>query len=179
MTRYIALLRGINVGGITIKMADLADIVRGLGHTSVSTVLASGNVVFHSDETDAASVKAGLEAALTDAFGYEAWVVLLTHDKLAETVAAYPFEDREGWHSYILFGSAQGRLDELLDAAPTLDPADERVQPGSGVLYWQVRRAVGIKSPFSVLAAKARFKSTTTNRNLRTLHKILAVPADR
>ncbi|MCU1446590.1 DUF1697 domain-containing protein [Cryobacterium sp.] len=147
--------------------------------TSVTTVLASGNVVFDSEKSDAAAVKAGLEAALTDAFGYEAWVVLLTRAQLAAAVEAYPFEDREGWHSYILFGSAQERLDELLQAAPTLDPADERVQPGSGVLYWQVRRAVGIKSPLSLLAAKARFKSTTTNRNLRTLHKILAVPTDR
>jgi uncharacterized protein (DUF1697 family) len=179
MTRYIALLRGINVGGITITMAALADTVRGLGLAGVSTVLASGNVLFDSPETDVATLKARLERALSDAFGYEAWVVLLTRDELAAAVGAYPFEDREGWHSYILFGSAQAVLDELYAKAPALDPADERVQPGPGLLYWQVRRDVGIKSPFSTLAAKAAYKSSTTNRNLRTLHKILAVPATR
>jgi uncharacterized protein (DUF1697 family) len=176
MTRYIALLRGINVGGITIKMTALADVVRGLGHTGVTTVLASGNVVFDSADPNAAQVKTGLESALSEAFGYEAWVVLVTRDTVVEAVAAYPFVDREGWHSYILFGSNQERLDELAAVAPTLDPADEQVRPGVGVLYWQVRRAVGIKSPFSILAAKTRFKSTTTNRNLRTVTKILAVP---
>jgi uncharacterized protein (DUF1697 family) len=176
MTRYIALLRGINVGGITIKMAALADTVRGLGHTGVRTVLASGNVVFDSDDADAASVKAGLESALSQAFEYEAWVVLVTWDALAGVVAAYPFEERDGWHSYVLFGSAQEPLDELAAAAPALDPTDERIRPGAAVLYWQVRRAVGVRSPLSILAAKTRFKSTTTNRNLRTLVKILTLP---
>lgn len=176
MTRYIALLRGINVGGITIKMAALADTVSALGHTGVTTVLASGNVVFDSDQTDAAALKSGLERALTEAFGYEAWVVLLSRDQLAAAVAGYPFEARDGWHSYILFGSQPAVLEELMASAPALNPADERVQPGSGVLHWQVRREVGIKSPFSTLAAKSRYKASTTNRNLRTLQKILDLP---
>jgi uncharacterized protein (DUF1697 family) len=176
MTRYIALLRGINVGGITIKMADLADTVGALGHTGVRTVLASGNVVFDSDRTDATAIKADLEAALSRTFGYEAWVVLLTLDQLATAVAAYPFADRDGWHSYILFGSDRAMLDEMIAGAPPLDPADERVQTGPGVIYWQVRRDVGIRSPFSTITAKSRYKAATTNRNLRTLRKILAVP---
>jgi len=175
MTRYIALLRGINVGGITITMSALADTVRTLGHTGVRTVLASGNVVFDSDQADAAVLKAGLERALSDTFGYEAWVVLLTSADLEQAVDAYPFDDRDGWHSYVLFGSQPGVLDEMLQAAPPLDPADEMVQPGTSLLYWQVRRDVGIRSPFSTLSAKPRYKPTTTNRNLRTLHKILGV----
>jgi uncharacterized protein (DUF1697 family) len=179
MTRYIALLRGINVGGITIRMADLADTVGALGHTGVRTVLASGNVVFDSDRTDAAAIKAELEAALSRVFDYQAWVVLLTRDQLASAVDAYPFEDREGWHSYILFGSDTAVLDEILAGAPPLDPGDERVQSGTRVIYWQVRRDVGIRSPFSTITAKGRYKSATTNRNLRTLRKILAVPAPR
>jgi len=177
MTRYIALLRGINVGGINIKMPALADTTRSLGHTRVQTVLASGNLAFDSDEPDAGVLKSGLEGALSEAFGYEAWVVLLTRDALASTVAAYPFPDRDGWHSYVMFGSDPLKLDVLMAAAPGLDPHDEQVERGSGVLYWQVRREVGVKSAFSTLAAKAQYKSSTTNRNLRTLHKVLALPA--
>lgn len=179
MTRYVALLRGINVGGITITMADLAETVTALGHTGVRTVLASGNVLFESDQTDASAIKSGLERALTDRFGYSAWVVLITRDELAAAVARFPFEDRDGWHSYILFGSDPATLDDLVRSAPPLDPADESIRPGDGVLYWQVRRAVGVKSPFSLLSAKARYKSSTTTRNLRTLHKILGVPTGR
>lgn len=173
MPRYIALLRGVNVGGITIKMADLARVVTDLGHTQVRTVLASGNVIFDSSHGDLARLKAGIETALTEAFDYRAWVVLLTQPQLTAAVAGFPFESREGWHSYVLFGTEAASLGDLLEQAPSLDPAVERVLPGSGVLYWQVSRAVGIKSPFSVLAAKPRYKSSTTNRNLNTLHKIL------
>lgn len=177
MTRYIALLRGINVGGINITMSALADTVRALGHARVTTVLASGNLAFDSDQPDAGVLKSGLERALSEAFGYEAWVVLLTRDALASAVAAYPFAEREGWHSYVMFGSDPVKLDALMTMAPGLDPNDEQVQRGFGVLYWQVRREVGVRSAFSTLAAKAQYKSSTTNRNLRTLHKILALPA--
>ncbi len=48
MTQYVALLRGVNVGGITVKSADLADMARGLGLDDVRTVLASGNLTFSS-----------------------------------------------------------------------------------------------------------------------------------
>ena len=179
MTRYIALLRGVNVGGIVIRMNELARMVESLGHDDVRTVLASGNVLFTSTDTDSLRLKAGLEGALSDTFDYQAWVVLLTRDQLADAVQTYPFGPRPGWHSYVLFGSDPARLDELWQIAPTLDPDDERVSVGDGVLNWQVRRDVGVKSPFSLLTAKARYKSSTTNRNLNTLHKILDLDSPR
>ncbi|MCH6229608.1 DUF1697 domain-containing protein [Microbacterium sp. CFH 31415] len=50
MTTWVALLRGVNVGGITIRSADLAEVFAELGFESVRTVLASGNVVFEAGE---------------------------------------------------------------------------------------------------------------------------------
>jgi uncharacterized protein (DUF1697 family) len=163
------------VGGITIRSAQLAELFRSLGFDGVRTVLASGNVVFESDETDAAGLKRRVEQVLADRFGYEAWIVLVTREALAGIVAAFPFDaEREGWHPYVLFASDAAHLAELLAAAPTLEPADEAIAPGDGVLYWQLRIAVGsTASPFAKLAAKARFKATTTTRNLRTLRKLL------
>ncbi|WIB26359.1 DUF1697 domain-containing protein [Curtobacterium sp. MCSS17_015] len=49
MTRWVALLRGVNVNGITIRSAELVELFRALGHTDVRTVLASGNVDFTTD----------------------------------------------------------------------------------------------------------------------------------
>ena len=63
MARYIALLRGINVGGINIKMADLKDAISSLGFDNVKTVLASGNVLFDSDRTDREAIKASRSAS--------------------------------------------------------------------------------------------------------------------
>jgi len=175
MSAYVALLRGVNVGGITVKSAELAEVFRGLGFGSVRTVLASGNVAFESDETDAAALKLRIETALRERFGYDAWIVLVTREQLARIVDAFAFdEELEGWHPYVVFGSDAGRLAELLAGEPALDPADESVRPGDGVLYWHLRIAVGsTNSPFAKLTAKPRFKPTTTTRNLRTLRKLL------
>lgn len=174
MTRYIALLRGVNVGGITVKSAELAELFRSLGFDGVRTVLASGNVVFESGESDAAALKLRIEAALSERFGYEAWIVLVSEARLARLVAAFPFDEaREGWHPYVLFGSADAALDELFAASASLDPGDDVLARGDGVLYWHNRRDPGVGSAFAKLAAKARFKPVTTNRNLRTLRKLL------
>ncbi|TFD71061.1 DUF1697 domain-containing protein [Cryobacterium fucosi] len=177
MTRFAALLRGINVNGITIAMNDLRGTFEGLGHTGARTVLASGNVLFDTDRTDAAAIKAQIERALSDTFGYQAWIVLIDTGSLARVVRDYPFDPgREGWHPYVVFGTAPAVLGELAAEAPGLDPAIERVVAGDGVLYWQVLRSVGITSPFSRMTGKARYRSTTTTRNLRTLDKLLGAP---
>ena len=61
----MALLRGVNVGGITVKSADLADMARGLGLDDVRTVLASGNLTFLS-RAKAATVKSKIEGGLPE-----------------------------------------------------------------------------------------------------------------
>lgn len=179
MTRFVALLRGVNVGGITIKSAELAELFRELGFANVRTVLASGNVVFDvaaadSTESKRPALKLRIEKALSDRFGYEAWIVLESLERIEQIISAFPFDaHREGWHPYVLFSSDAASLSELMTHLKSLDPADEIVVAGDGVLYWHCRRDVGINSPFSKLVAKARFRSSTTNRNLRTVMKLV------
>lgn len=173
MTQYVALLRGVNVGRIKVRSADLAAMARKLGLDDVRTVLASGNLTFSADET-AAPLKSRIEEGLRSTFGYDAWIVLTTADHLAAVVDAYPFEpERDGYHPYVLFGSDPAVLDEIEEAAGSLPEADEQVARGDGVLYWECPRGSSVDTPFAKLVAKARYKSTTTNRNLRTLRKLL------
>ncbi|MDH6279576.1 DUF1697 domain-containing protein [Prescottella agglutinans] len=174
MTRYVALLRGINVGGINIKMADLRPVFTDLGFGDVKTVLASGNVLFSSDSTDVAGLKSTIEAALRKAFGYEAWVFVLDLDTLARIVEAYPFDpERDGWHPYVMFTAEQAILAGLLAGQGDLDPAIERIQGGDGVLYWEVERGRTLDSTFGKNTGKPKLKAVTTTRNLRTLVKLL------
>ena len=181
MTRFVALLRGVNVGGITIKSADLAAVFREFGFDNVRTVLASGNVVFDAPDADdsvavaaaAATLKSRIETALRTSFEYDAWIVLELLDRVQQIVDDFPFDaQREGWHPYVLFSSDGDSLTELAAAASGLNPDDEIVVRGDGVLYWHCKREVGVSSAFSKLTAKTRFRSTTTNRNLRTLMKL-------
>lgn len=172
MTRYAAFLRGVNVGGINLKMADVAATFERAGFTDVRTVLASGNVLFDSQAgVDAVRKKA--EKALRDAFGYDAWVLAYPVDAVAAISAVYPFErEVEGHHSYVTFVTDEQVLDELAALAADAQP-DEKIARGAGVVYWQVPKGGTLDTTIGKTMGKKRYKSSTTTRNLRTLDKVL------
>jgi uncharacterized protein (DUF1697 family) len=172
MTRYAAFLRGVNVGGVNMKMADVAAALTDAGFTNVRTILASGNVVLDADTT-AAKVRTKAEAALRDAFGYDAWVLVYDLETVRAIAKDYPFEaEVDGHHSYVTFVSDSAVLDELTalvaDAGPT-----EKIARGDGALYWQVPKNSTLDSTIGKTMGKKRYKSSTTTRNLRTLVKVV------
>ena len=92
MTRYVALLRAVNVGGTgKLPMEDLRALCEAAGFAGVRTYIASGNVVFDSD-ADEAAVKATLERALFDLAGKAVGAVVRTGAEMAGVVAANPFK---------------------------------------------------------------------------------------
>jgi uncharacterized protein (DUF1697 family) len=168
MTRYVALLRGVNVNGITIRSAELKALFETMGFGGVKTVLASGNVVFDADADH--GLKGAIEAGLRERFGYDAWIVLRRQDELAAIVDACPFPpDSATEHAYVVFGSDPTVLDEL---AATPEAGGEGVIRGDGVLYWQVARGSTLDTSFSKVIAKTRFKPHVTTRNVRTVMKL-------
>ena len=169
MTRYVALLRGVNVGGVNMKMADLAEVVRGLGYDVVKTVLASGNVLFTTPDAAAAS-KDKLEAALRKRFGYEAWVHVLTVDAVQAIIDAFPYERSADRHAYVVFVLKPEVRDELL--AVKLDPKVEQAKAGDGVVYWSVAKGDTLESAMGKAQAAGRHKPWLTTRNLNTLEKL-------
>ncbi|GAA2248005.1 DUF1697 domain-containing protein [Herbiconiux moechotypicola] len=177
MARYIALLRGVNVGGITVKSAPLAELFGELGFEAVKTVLASGNVLFETDSggTPAkdAALKTRIEKALGERFGYDAWIVLVEHDRLAGIVADYPFAEHVDRQPYVVFASDAEALKAVSAEAEGLDAAVERAASGAGVAYWDCPKGSSTDTAFSKFLAKPRFKAVTTTRNLRTLRKLL------
>lgn len=172
MTKYAAFLRGVNVGGVNLKMAEVAAALSEAGFTGVRTILASGNVLLEST-AGVASVRKKAEAALRDRFGYDAWVLAYDIDTVRAVVDAYPFErGLDGYQSYVTFVADPAVLDEL--AAQVLDAGpDEEVRRGDGVIYWQVPKGGTLDSRIGKTMGKPRYKSSTTTRNLRTLDKVL------
>lgn len=171
MGSYAVFLRGINVGGINIKMADLKAALALQGFGEVKTLLASGNVVLASN-LDAAGVKRECEQCLRDTFGYNAWVVVVTAQRVAELVDScpYPAEDK-ATHTYITLASDTDRLDELDHAGAALE-GNEQTRLGPEALAWQAPAGGTLDSPVSKISARAKFKASTTTRNLRTLIKV-------
>jgi uncharacterized protein (DUF1697 family) len=172
MTRYAAFLRGVNVGGVNLKMAAVAEALEEAGFTNVRTILASGNVLLESRSgVDAVRKKA--EAALRDAFGYDAWVLAYDIETVRAISDAYPFErEVEGHHSYVTFVTDEKVLDELAEFAKDAGP-DEKIKRGKGVIYWQTSRTGTLDSTIGKTMGKKRYKSSTTTRNLRTIDKVL------
>jgi len=180
MTRYAALLRGVNVNGITVKSAELGALFRELGFEGVKTVLASGNVLFETDAggtaTAHATLKSRIEKALGERFGYDAWIVLVEHDALAGIVEGYPYPEVDERQPYVVFCSESSVRDEVLSFAAGLDPdapLTERAGAGPSVVYWEVPKGSSTDTALAKHLARAHFKATTTTRNLRTLRKLL------
>jgi uncharacterized protein (DUF1697 family) len=170
--RYVAFLRGINVGGRTIKMAELRAYFEEAGYDQVSTVLQTGNVVFGSTK-GLAVLKRTIESGLSARFNYEAHVQIYPLTKLRLIVDASPFQGGDSaTHSYVIF--FERHLEQqLADEATELDRDKERIQVGDGVIYWNVLKGLTLESDFAKYFTKARYKSFHTSRNINTLRKIV------
>ncbi|WP_104088284.1 DUF1697 domain-containing protein [Arthrobacter sp. GMC3] len=170
MTNFAVFLRGINVGGINIKMAELRTALAALPLSGIKTLLASGNVVCSTD-APAVDVKALVENCLRENFDYDAWVVVIDQARLQAIIDACPYPaDDKTQHSYVTLSSDPAVLDELESLGREL-PATELGRLSPEALAWLATAGGTLDSPFSKLSAKARYKSTTTTRNLRTLLK--------
>ena len=171
MSSYAVFLRGVNVGGITIKMAELKEALKSRPFSAVKTLLASGNVVL-SSELSAGAVKKEFEACLREAFGYDAWVVVLPAGRVGELVAACPYPaDDTSTHTYLTLGSDAEVLAELYEAGRGMD-GTELALLGPEALAWLAPAGGTLDSPFSKLSSKPKYKASTTTRNLRTMIKV-------
>lgn len=92
---YVALLRGINVGGHNMKMTDLKAAFDSLGFANVRTVLASGNVVLEAPEADTGALTQRIEEKLRLTFGYEVGVLIRTFEELQVLSDTDPFKGIE------------------------------------------------------------------------------------
>ena len=169
MKKQIALLRGINVGNIRIKMPDLKLTFETLNFQQVRTYLQTGNVVFESDKT-LEEIKPVLEKTLSETFHYKAFVQLYDFDFLAEIVNKYPHEREENHHAYVIFVNDEVIFEELKSIVVN---SDEPITSGNQVIYWKVMKGESLETPFAKILAKAKYKKNTTVRNINTLEKMI------
>jgi uncharacterized protein (DUF1697 family) len=174
---YVALLRGINVGGRTlVKMADLKDCFEKLGFDAVSTYIASGNVLFES-EVDAAELATTIEGAIAQRFELPVKVVVLDQDAYARIVKAIP----RRWIGDPALRANVAFLRPGTDAKEVVrelepDASIEEVKAVDGAILWATRRDSLNRSVVRKLIGGAAYKELTI-RNLNTtlkLHELLA-----
>ena len=172
MTAYAVFLRGINVGGINLKMADVRTSLSRLPVSDVSTLLASGNIVLRS-ELSASELKEAVQNVLRADFGYDAWVIVMTAGDVESTVSACPYPpDDASTHTYVTLSSNPAVLDELWDLADSNGTEQTRLSPVATA--WLAPVGGTLESTMSKATGKPKYKASTTTRNLRTMLKVQA-----
>lgn len=124
MTRWVALLVGVNVGGRSVPMAELRKVFNDLGYQQVQTYIQSGNVLFEAGTTNETTLLKAIRPALSQAFGWDIAVLLRTLPELEAVLAGNPFLDRQDDPTKLLvtFLAAEPASDRLAKLRP---PAGE------------------------------------------------------
>jgi uncharacterized protein (DUF1697 family) len=171
MTTYVALLRGINVGGrAKVPMAGLRAVCEDLGCTDVRTYLQSGNVVLGSTMKPAA-LRDALEQAVGTELGVPAKIMIRTHAQLAKVVGGQPYQADDPRHLAVGFlGAAPGK-DGLAAVAEIDLPPDEFTVAGDHV-YFSYPNGQG-RSKLAAYPFEKRLGVPMTVRNWRTVTNLL------
>ena len=178
-TQYLALLRGINVGGRNIvRMADLREAFGELGLADVATYIASGNVLFRAPGQARARLAAEVERALSRRFGADLKVVLVPETQLEDVVEAAPEGfGAESHRSDVIFLRAPLTVKRAFPLFETKEGVD-RVWPGNGVVYFTRLASRASSSRLSRIVARPEYQEMTI-RSWSTTTKLLTLMRSR
>jgi uncharacterized protein (DUF1697 family) len=175
MSLYVALLRGINVGGKNlIKMPDLIACFEGLGFGNVQTYIQSGNVIFSSDEPDQARLESQLEDGLSKTFHYQSTVVVRSDEEMNATVTQAPqgFGSEPAEYRYdVIFLKAPLTSIEAMSSVTIKEGVDQAFG-GEGVLYFSRLTSRATQSRLTRIIGLPIYQSMTI-RNWNTTTKLL------
>ena len=171
MARYVALLRGINVGrNKRVAMADLRALLANLGFTDVRTHLNSGNALFTAPDTRTTELVDRITAAIAEGLGLDVRCVVLTADELRAAIAAHPFADvaTNGSRMMAWFCSAPPDPDgAAMREALALDPDNARLV-GAVLYQWCPDGLMGAPP----VAGGIEPEVVVTSRNWNTVTKL-------
>jgi uncharacterized protein (DUF1697 family) len=178
MPRYLALLRGVNVGGKKLAMSDLRDVAEQLGYTGVSTYIQSGNLLFRSEESDQGGLAQALEGEIAGRLGLRSDVVVLTAANLSQVIADNPFPDEANpralhavLHQHEISEDGRARVAGALERAAARGCTDEAAVAGRAI-YLHTPDGIG-RSELAVQLG--RVHKAGTARNWATVTKLMGM----
>lgn len=177
ISRYVALLRGINVGGNNIiKMTDLKDCFEQLNFGNVATYIQSGNVLFEAPAGNLARLTEDIEAVLSRQFDYHSRVVVVSHSEIKHVVEHAPkgFGSQPAKYRYdVLFIRPPMTAEEAFKNI-TIKPGVDQAYAGKGVLYFSRLIAKATQSRLARVVQLPVYQSMTI-RNWNTTTKLRAL----
>ncbi len=168
MCRFVAFLRGINVGGHIVVKEKLKDAFTSLGFQNVSTYKQSGNVIFETDTANFQEIKGKIEDKLHSLLGYEVAVFVRTIPQLKSIIDHDPFknQDKEG-ASFLVTFLTNAPANFPLQLPLTIPKSTAQVISAKGTEVFSVTHGGGegaLPNPF--LESKLKMKATTRNMNI-------------
>ena len=168
--RFIALLRGVNVGGNTkVNMAELRASCERLGFTNVKTYINSGNVIFDSAGADANEIASQIHDVILDGFGLDVSVMVRSMEELQQVIANNPFdgqfESHKDMHVFFLADQLpEDKLELLLG-----QNSDEQLIAVDGRTVYCLLRISVVDSTLGKGFLDRKLKVPATARNWRTV----------
>lgn len=171
MPRYIALLRGINLGGHTVKMDRLKQLFEALSLKNVETFIASGNVIFETASTNPAVLERKIAVHLERSLGFPAAAFLRTDQELARVLEHEALDD---------FGARSVYIGFLFDKPPKESHArllahnskNDQFHVNGREVYWVCRTHMSA-SPFFRIGLEKALGVRATVRNATTVAKLV------
>lgn len=171
--RYVALLRGINVGGKNmIKMETLRSTFENLGFENVKSYINSGNLAFDTKKTDDAKLAAKIRDAIKKDFGFDISVMVRSMDEINEIVKNNPFhgqfDNDKYMHVLFLESELSNGHKEMIES---INNDDERIEVRGRTLYCCLKISI-LDSAVGKGFIDKKLKIPATGRNWRTVEKL-------
>jgi len=172
---YIALLRGINVGGNNrVSMAELRTCFEALGFTNVRTYINSGNVIFDSSETDKATLVSRCEAAIEAQFGFHVICSVISAAELRNALEQAPvwWDKVKTDKQNALFVIAPATTKEIMQQVGDAKPEYEQIAAVEPIIFWTAPLKTFGRTRYSKIVGTKAYQSITI-RNANTTKKLL------
>ncbi|MGJ8590979.1 MAG: DUF1697 domain-containing protein [Aquaticitalea sp.] len=177
MKTYIALLKGINVGGHKkVPMAELRKLLTESGFKDVQTYIQSGNVVFQASEQNIQKIEASIHNAILDKFGFEVSVLVTTGMDLKQIFETSPFSEEKKKASYFMM-LHDTPSDSLIKEASEKVYEDEEYQIIKNCIYVYCEKGFG-QAKFNANYFERKLKTFATARNYNTMLKLVSLSAE-
>ncbi|MEY8850123.1 DUF1697 domain-containing protein [Psychroserpens sp. XS_ASV72] len=174
MNTYIALLRGINVGGHKkVPMAELRKLLTNSGFENVSTYIQSGNVILNSSLSDIKMIEDKIQKSILEHFGFEVTVLVRTRNHFLNNFNNCPFKQEQKENSYFVLLSDVPKS-ENLEKVKDISYENETYQIIEDCLYFYSSVGYG-NSKFNMNTFEKKLNMSATTRNYKTMVKLLSL----
>ena len=177
MTCYIALFRGINVGGNNkVSMTELKTAAMAAGFQNVSTHINSGNVIFESNSIDLAALSDAFEALTKKVFGVTTRVSVISAAELADALNAAPdwWDTNPDSKHNAIFVIAPASTSQIAAEVGDIKPEYEKVAIHGNVIFWSAPLKTFGRSRWSKIVGTKAYRDITI-RNANTTKKLLSL----